>query len=158
MREQGGNMPTYKLSRRQLLLASGVGVGLAALPRAAWATPDEVQQKIIEQFGTGEVKAGRVNVTTPPISENGYSVPLTVEVESPMTDSDFVKRIAVFAEKNPFPNVANFELGPHAGRAKISTRIRMGDSQRIIAVAEMSDGALWSGYAFSIVTLAACIL
>jgi sulfur-oxidizing protein SoxY len=68
-----------------------------------------------------------------------------------------VKRIAVFNERNPQPNVATFELGPRAGRARISTRIRLGDSQRIAAIAEMSDGSLWSGTADLIVTLPACI-
>ena len=147
-----------KLSRRQLLVASTIGVGLATLPRYVWATPDEVQQKLIEQFGNKPVQEGRVKVTVPPISENGFSVPMTVEVESPMSDEDFVKRIGVYAEKNPLPNVANFDFGPQAGLAKVSTRIRMADSQRIIAVAEMSDGSLWSGYTFSIVTLAACVI
>ena len=99
-----------------------------------------------------------MTVELPPISENGYSVPLSVAVESPMTETDHVVRIAVFAEKNPLPDVARFELGPNAGVAHVRTRIRLGDSQRIRAIAEMSDGSLWTGYAFTIVTLAACVL
>lgn len=145
-------------SRRQVLLAGGTGVGLALLPKPAAATTEDVQNKIVEWFGNEPVQEGRVKVTTPPISENGFSVPLSVEVDSPMTLADYVKRIAVYAEHNPLPNVVNFELGPHAGRAKVDTRIRMADSQRIIAVAEMSDGSLWSGYSFSVVTLAACVI
>lgn len=144
--------------RREVLLASGWGIGLALAPGVASATPAEVTAKIAEMFGDKHASEGRVKVTTPPISENGYSVPLTVEVESPMTEQDYVKRIAVFAEKNPYPNVANFDIGPYAGRARVSTRIRMGDSQRILAVAEMSDGSLWTGYSFSVVTLAACVI
>lgn len=146
------------LSRRQVLLTGSAALCLASLPASVLAKPEEVKEKIIEWFGDHTVQEGRVKVTTPPISENGYSVPFTVEVDSPMTANDHVKRIAVYAEKNPLPNVANFELGPHAGLAKISTRIRLGDSQRIVAVAEMSDGSLWSGFSFSVVTLAACVL
>ena len=99
-----------------------------------------------------------MTVEVPPISENGYSVPLSVAVESPMTEADHVVRIAVFAEQNPLPDVARFELGPSAGVAHVRTRIRLGDSQRIRAVAEMNDGSLWTGHAFTIVTLAACVL
>ena len=94
----------------------------------------------------------------PPISENGYSVPLSVEVDSPMTEDDPVVRIAIFSEENPLPDVARFELGPRAGKARIETRIRLGNTQKIRAVAEMNDGALYGTSTFSIVTLAACVL
>jgi sulfur-oxidizing protein SoxY len=93
----------------------------------------------------------------PPLVENGNSVPLTVKVDSPMAPRDFVKTIAVFNERNPQPNVANFHLTPRAGRAAVSTRIRLGDSQNIIAVAQMSDGTFWSGSAELVVTLPACV-
>ena len=99
-----------------------------------------------------------MTLKVPPISENGYSVPLMVEVDSPMTPEDHVLRIALFAEENPLPDIARFELGPRAGRARVQTRIRMGGSQKIRAIAEMSDGSLWGTETFSIVTLAACVV
>ena len=147
-----------KLRRRSVLRGTAGALGLLMAPRLVQAESADVEREIQSLFGDRRAQEGRVTVTIPPISENGYSVPMTVDVESPMTEADHVVRIAVFAEENPLPNVARFELGPDAGMAKIQTRIRMGGSQRIIAVVEMNDGSLWRGHAFSIVTLAACVI
>ena len=74
-----------------------------------------------------------------------------------MTEQDHVRSIQVFSEKNPFPDVARYQLNARSGRARVRTRIRLADSQSIVAVATMSDGSLWSGSAKTIVTLAACV-
>ncbi len=145
------------IDRRTLIKGSAAAVGLLLLPQVSHALPEDVEAEIAELFDTREIQQGKVTVTVPPISENGYSVPFAVDVESPMTEEDHVVRIVVFAEENPQPNVARFELGPRAGKASIKTRIRMGGTQRIRAIAEMNDGSLWTSYAFSIVTLAACV-
>jgi sulfur-oxidizing protein SoxY len=92
----------------------------------------------------------------PPLVENGNTVPMTVSVTSPMTAADHVVSIHVFNEKNPQPNMCNFYLGPHAGRAQVSTRIRLADSQKIVAIAKLSDGSFWSATTDVVVTLAAC--
>ncbi len=150
---------TDALTRRRLLTVAGAAlVTAAAWPVRVFAEPADVEASIKAMFSQREIREGRVTVELPPISENGYSVPLSVAVESPMTETDYVVRIAVFAEKNPLPDVARFELGPSAGIAHVRTRIRLGDSQRIRAVAEMNDGSLWTGHAFTVVTLAACVL
>ncbi len=146
------------LARREFLAAGAAAVGVALLPIGAAAKPPDVEQSIAALFGDRPVNAGRVTLDVPPISENGYSVPLMVEVDSPMSADDHVVRIAIFAEENPLPDVARFELGPRAGLARVQTRIRLGGSQKIRAVAEMSDGSLWGTDTFSIVTLAACIV
>jgi len=147
----------HKLRRRTVLKGAAAAMSYSCLPYV-WAAPEDVDAAIASLFAGRIPQPGRVTVKIPPISENGYSVPLSVKVESPMTRQDHVVRIAVFAEENPIALVASFELGPRAGLANIQSRIRMGDSQRIRAVAEMNDGSLWSGYAFSIVTLAACVI
>jgi sulfur-oxidizing protein SoxY len=89
--------------------------------------------------------------------ENGNAVPVTVEVDSPMTADDHVRRIALYNEKNPQADVVVFHLGPRSGRARVSTRIRLAASQTVVALAETSDGAFWSSKASVVVTLAACI-
>jgi sulfur-oxidizing protein SoxY len=81
---------------------------------------------------------------------------MTVSISDPMTPDDYVRSIHVFNEKNPQPNIGNFFLGPHAGRAQISTRIRLADSQKIVAIARLSDGSFWSVSVDVVVTLAAC--
>ncbi|WP_119388392.1 SoxY-related AACIE arm protein [Taklimakanibacter lacteus] len=107
--------------------------------------------------GNRDVRPGRVKLDVPPLVENGNAVGITVTVESPMSANDHVRRIGLFNEKNPQADIAVFHLGPRAGRARISTRIRLASSQTVMAVAEMSDGSLWFGEAQVIVTLAACI-
>ncbi len=144
--------------RRREFLAHGAALFSVALVPVAAATPGEVELELAGLFGDRPILPGRVTLEIPPISENGYSVPLSVEVESPMTVEDHVTRIVLFAEENPQPNIARFELGPRAGRARVQTRIRLGGSQKVRAIAELSDGSLWSTETFSIVTLAACII
>jgi sulfur-oxidizing protein SoxY len=107
--------------------------------------------------GESAVETGRVVLDIPALVENGNSVPLKVTVESPMTPDDFVRTVAVFNERNPQPNVAVFRLTPRSGRAEVSTRIRLGDSQTIVAIAELSDGRFFSGQAELVVTLPACV-
>ena len=109
----------------------------------------------LQRFAEATRQPGPLDI--PPLVENGNSVPVTVTVESPMTTADFVKSIALFNERNPQPNVAHFHLAPRAGRATVSTRIRLGDSQNIVAIAQMSDGSFWSDSAELIVTLPACV-
>ena len=95
-------------------------------------------------LGEAEARPGKVTLDIPALVENGNAVPLTVSVESPMTADDHVKAIHVFNEKNPQPHVISVALGPRAGRARMSTRIRLADSQQVVAIAEMSDGSFWT--------------
>jgi sulfur-oxidizing protein SoxY len=144
---------TRRTTRREVL-AGGL---LLLCVRPAAATPDAMAAAIRAFTGGRAVTDGGVTLDVPPLVENGNSVPLTVAVESPMTARDFVRTIAIFNEKNPQPDVARFHLGPRAGRAVVSTRIRLADSQRLTAIAEMSDGTLRQARADVIVTLAACL-
>ena len=144
---------TGPTSRREVL----TGGLLLLCVRPAGATPDAMAAAIRAFTGGRAIADGGVTLDVPPLVENGNSVPLTVAVESPMTARDFVRTIAIFNEKNPQPDVARFHLGPRAGRAVVSTRIRLADSQRLTAIAEMSDGTLRQARADVIVTLAACL-
>jgi sulfur-oxidizing protein SoxY len=107
-------------------------------------------------IGESTVSHGKVKLELPPIVENGNTVPLTVSVESPMTETDHVASIHIFNQKNPQPYVVAFYLGPRAGRAAASIRIRLADSQQVVAIARLSDGSFWAESADVIVTLAAC--
>lgn len=148
-------------SRRQVLAAvailpsAGLLSGLAIRP--AQATPAAMEAAIRAFVGEAQVRPGRVVLDLPPLVENGNAVPVTVSVESPMTPSDFVKSVAIFNEKNPHADVAVFHLGPRSGKATVSTRIRLADSQNVTAIAQLSDGSFWSTSLEVIVTLAACV-
>jgi sulfur-oxidizing protein SoxY len=147
------------MDRRRFLAGTAAATAaVVVLPLApAAATPDAMAEAIRKVVGSATLTEGRVKLEVPPLVENGSTVPLTVSVDSPMTTADHVKAIHVFNEKNPQPDVFSVRLGPRNGKAIVGTRIKLGDSQRIIAIAETSDGRFWSGGADVIVTLAACL-
>jgi sulfur-oxidizing protein SoxY len=147
--------PTATATRRQFLAAAGVGLALAVRP--AEATPASMKQAIRQVVGEARVKPGKIKLDLPPLVENGNSVAMSVTVDSPMTAKDHVKAIHVFTEKNPQPNIISVQLGPRAGKAEIQTRVRLADTQSVVAICEMSDGSFWSDTVDVIITLGACL-
>jgi sulfur-oxidizing protein SoxY len=143
-------------TRREFLALAGSAAMLAVTVRPLEATPASMAAAIRNVVGGEPVKTGKVKLDIPPLVENGNTVPMTVSVASPMAPEDHVKSIHVFNEKNPQPNIGNFHLSPQAGRAQISTRIRLADSQKVVAIARLSDGTFWSASVDVVVTLAAC--
>ena len=151
-----------RTTRRQFLVLAAA----AALPATAKAQLDPnmlanrkaaFQAALKNIVGDAKVTHGRVKLTLPPLIDNGNSVPLSVVVESPMTEADHVKAIHVHTEKNPLPDVVSIALGPRAGRATFATRVRLADTQTVTAIAQTSDGAFWSDTAEVVVTLSACL-
>jgi sulfur-oxidizing protein SoxY len=143
---------------RGSLLAGAVGILVLPLGSVAEAAPEDMAEAMAEALGKdAPIKPGRIKIELPQLAENGNSVPLKIAVESPMSAADHVKTIFIFSERNPVPNVVRFHLGPRSGAARVQTSIRLAGTQRITAVARMSDGSLWSGGADVIVTQAACL-
>ena len=138
------------MKRRELLVAGT----LLALVRPASATPAEMAAAINTFTGGIKLQTGKVKFDIAQLIDNGNAVPVTVSVDGP---ADKVRAIAIFTERNPQTDVAVFTLGPRAGKAEVSTRIRLATSQRLMAVARMSDGSYWSHSVDVIVALAACI-
>src|SRR5262249_3894413 len=141
---------------RNVLAALG-GAGAALIVRPARATPDSMKAAIRTVVGEATVKPGKIKLELPPLVENGNTVAMTVSVDSPMTAKDYVKAIHVVTEKNPQPNVISVKLGPSAGKAEIATRIRLADTQQVVAICELSDGSFWSDKMDVIITLGACL-
>jgi sulfur-oxidizing protein SoxY len=135
--------------------------GLAAAPllpvRQARAAIESLAPVIGKITGGAPVREGRVRLEVPRLADNGHSVPLAVSVESPMTAADHVRSITLLSERNPRPVMATFHLGPKSGRAEVVTRVRLNGSQRLLAVAQLSDGSFWSGTAEVEVTESACL-
>ena len=142
-------------TRRQFLSLAAGAIPIVTL-RPLDATPAMLNTAIRNVVGEAPVHTGKVKLDIPTLVENGNTVPMTVRVQSPMTANEYVKSIHVFNEKNPQPNIGNFYIGPWAGRAQVSTRIRLADSQKVVAIAHLSDGTFWSASANVVVTLAAC--
>lgn len=145
------------MRRRSLLLASS-GVAASVLwVRTATATPEAMQAAVLRFTGGAELHTGRISLDISPLVENGNTVPVTLAVASPMTAADHVRRLALFTERNPQPEVAVFHLSPAMGRAQVSTRMRLATSQTVVALAELSDGSCWQQRIEVVVTLAACV-
>jgi sulfur-oxidizing protein SoxY len=146
-------MPT----RREMLNAGAAfaGVSLFNLRLARAAT--QLEDAIREKTGGAPLEKGRITLGIPQVAENGLSVFTTVAVESPMTPQDHVRAIHLFSEKNPIAHIVTFRIGPRAGHARISTNIRLAASQRVTAIAEMSDGRFFADERGVVVTIAACI-
>lgn len=151
-------MPT---TRRQFLSIAGGATVAGTIPivtlRPLEATPAMLSTAIRNVVGEAQIRAGKIKLDIPPLVENGNTVPITVHVTSPMSAADHVLAVTVLNEKNPQRDVITCRLGPRAGRADVSTRIRLATSQQLVAIAQMSDGSFWSDSVDVIVTLAACI-
>ena len=146
------------ISRRTMLCQLGAaGLLLALWPAVPWATPEAVQQAIRQRIGDREPQPGGMTLTLPKIAETGNSVPLTVTVDSLMSAEDHVLRIHLFVPGNPEPVASTYHLGVRAGKAQISTQIRLARTQTVLALAEMSDGSVRSDAASIVVTLGACV-
>jgi sulfur-oxidizing protein SoxY len=154
---RAGRLPTRRDALKSVG-ALGVAPALAAITvERVSATPADMQAAIAKVIGDAKLNAGRVKIEIPPLVENGNTVPCTVNVDSPMTSADHVKSVHVFNEKNPQANVISARLGPRAGRASISTRIRLSDTQTVVAIAELSDGSFWTDSVSVMITLGACL-
>ncbi len=145
-----------KVTRREVLHYAAMGTALLVV-RPAEATPQDMQEAIRKIVGGARITPGRMQLSIAPLSENGNTVPCTVTVESAMTAQDHVKAIHLFNEKNPQPIVISIHLGPRAGKASVSTRIRLSETQTVTAIAQMSDGSFRSHSANVIVTQGACL-
>ena len=117
-------------------------------------TPQGALQSILKG---AQMRRGRVRLELPSAAENGHSVPMTVRVDSPMSEADHVRRIDLVSEKNPVPLMATFFLGPHMGRADVESRVRLNGTQRVTALAQLSDGSFWFDAADIAVNESACL-
>jgi sulfur-oxidizing protein SoxY len=142
-------------TRRRLLRASGAAFVLLQC-RPAIATPENMAAAIKLAYGDRRIMPGHVKIDIPQIAENGNVVPISIQVASPMSADDYVKQIRLFSEHNPLPDIVEFELGPHNGKAQVSTRIRLAKSQIVLAVATLNDDTLWSAQAIVEVTVSGC--
>ena len=142
------------MKRRDFLAGAA---GALALPSAALAQVDPLDPLVWVVTNGAPVRKGKVTLTLPQLADNGNSVPIRITVDSPMTAENHVKSIHLYSERNPVRNMANFYLGPRAGKAEVNSRVRLAGSQRVTAVAKLSDGSFWYDAAPIVVTLSACL-
>jgi sulfur-oxidizing protein SoxY len=144
-------------SRRDTLKVGAAGaMALILAPRLAVATPATVEAEIRKLYGEKKPGEGKVKLDVPQIAENGLVVPINIEVESAMTDKDFVKAVHVWADGNPSPGVLSYMFSPESGKASASARMRLATTQNILCIAEMSDGTLYTAKTQVKVTIGGC--
>ena len=140
------------LLTRRTAMAAIAGVIVA---RNAAATPEQTKDWLAAQ-AKGTPKEGKITLKAPEIAENGNAVPVTVSVESEMSEKSFVKAIYIAADGNPFPAVATYEFTPLAGKAEVQLRVRLAQTERLVVVAEMNDGTLYTASREIKVTIGGC--
>ncbi|BCB20199.1 thiosulfate oxidation carrier protein SoxY [Bosea sp. ANAM02] len=146
-----------RLSRRDAVKAAAMAFAAAAIaPRLAFADEKAVAAEIKKLYGDKTMAQGKIKLDVPEIAENGLVVPVNVEVESPMTEADYVKAVHVFADGNPQPGIVSYQFTPACGKASAATRMRLAQTQDIICIAEMSNGDLYSARANVKVTIGGC--
>lgn len=150
-------MNTLKAATRRQSVAMGLGaLGIALVPTRAWADVAAVDAEIKKLIGDKKPMEGKIKLDVPQIAENGLVVPVSVDVESPMSEADYVKAIHVFADGNPLPGILSATFTPQSGKAALSARMRLAQTQNVIALAEMSDGKLYTAKAQVKVTIGGC--
>ena len=118
---------------------------------------ERLPTRLIKKFTGGKTPAeGKVKLDLPEIAENGNTVPMTVTVESPMTEQSHVTDVLIVADGNPRAGVATFHFSPASGVAEANTRIRLAATQNIIAVAKMNDGSFFTASKQVKVTIGGC--
>jgi len=136
--------------------AAAAAVAMWVGPVLAQSKPADVQALLKILMGDAKPGEGGVSIQLPDIAENGNTVPYGVTVESPMTETDFVKAVHILAPANPLPQVSSFFFTPQSGRAAVSGRMRLAQTQEVLAVAEMSDGTFSTGRRPVKVTVGGC--
>jgi sulfur-oxidizing protein SoxY len=148
------------LTRREILMAGGVGsaaLASAFFSPASARAQDDIAEFVKRQTGRVATVSDRLHLIMPGVFPTGYTVPMDLRVDSPMTEDDHVKRIRVFAPENPLIDVASFNFVPQRSVARVSTRIRLAKPQFVVAFAEMSDGTLLMAKTYVDVATNGCI-
>lgn len=151
------NLKPVETTRRETLALAAIA-GLAAFlaPKMVFADEAAVAAEIKKLYGDKKLESGKIKLDVPEIAENGLVVPINVDVESPMTEQDYVKAVHVFADGNPLPGVVTYRFTPACGKASASTRMRLAQTQNIVCIAEMSNGNLHMAKANIKVTIGGC--
>jgi sulfur-oxidizing protein SoxY len=146
----------FRVNRRNLF-ALGGGALMAPMWGGASLAAKNDSQELVNKFTGGKAATeGRVRLDLPEIAENGNTVPMTIEVDSPMTDASYVRDVLVVSEGNPRGGIATFHFSPASGAAEVNTRIRLAETQNVIVIARMNDGSLFKASKQVKVTIGGC--
>jgi len=150
--------PSISMSRRTLLSSMGALAlfGMDSFFSYTWASIELDQT--LEELLVNKISEDSPSIilNLPNLVYDGSRVPFSIEVKSPMTETNYVRQVHVLAEHNPFPRIATFHFTPLSGKAFARTRIRLSKSQHVIAVAELNDGSILTARKWIEITLNGC--
>jgi sulfur-oxidizing protein SoxY len=146
-----------KVSRRRLLQGGGALAAAALLPEAVAQTAPQMIPPLAAFLAGRSPRWERLRLELPALADNGQAVAMRLSMPGPFAPGPTVQAIHLFSEINPVSDMAVFEFRVPRDRVEIDTRVRLAGSQRVAAVAVMSDGGLYAAAAEVIVTLAACL-
>ena len=146
---------SLRLTRRGALSGALGAIAATLAARQALATPDSAREWL-GSLAKGTPQDSKITLKAPEIAENGMAVPLTVSVDSDMSEKSYVKALYIAADGNPNPQVAIYEFTPLAGKAEVSLRVKLSQTQNFVAVAEMNDGSLYKASREVKVTIGGC--
>jgi sulfur-oxidizing protein SoxY len=140
-------------SAKVAALLASVGM-LPTAAQAAWsqaAFDAKSMADAVKALGGAAPAASKdVTITGPDIAENGAVVPVGCATALPG-----VKRMLLLVEKNPNVLASVFDVGD-AVEANFNTRVKMGQSSNVMAVAVMGDGKVLFAQKEIKVTLGGC--
>ena len=147
-----------KMTRREAIVlgAGGTALTLAGWPSAALADAKAAADEVAKFTGGKAAEKGNITIELPEIAENGNTVPMTVSVESPMTEQSYVTEVLVIGDGNPRAGMATFHFSPLSGVAEANTRVRLAATQNITAIAKMNDGSFYTVSKQVKVTIGGC--
>lgn len=143
---------------RRTMLISGASAGafMAGGGKAAATVLGDGTDIVEDIIGGRTIESFRVRLDAPAVFPNGATVPVRVDVDTPMTKSDHVRRVRLFAPLNPFIEIMDFSFAPNLSLPRVSARIRLSEPQYVMAVAEMNDGAFLLAKSFVEVATNGC--
>ena len=147
---------TVEITRRNALMFGVAGMASVSFGLSAFAKEMTTEESIAAFAGDAKIAEDKISIDAPEIAENGNSVPIEISVESAMEGDDMVEEILVLASGNPNPGVATFKFSALSGEARASTRIRLAQTQEVVAVARMKDGSIHRAKREVKVTIGGC--
>ncbi len=150
------SLPLHRRGLVAIALGSIVAAAWSGWAELAFAAKNDADELIKKFTGGKPATEGRVRLDLPEIAENGAAVPMTVSVESPMTEQSYVRDVLVVADGNPRGGIATFHFSPASGIAEVNTRIRLAETENVIAIAKMNDGSVFKASKQVKVTIGGC--
>ena len=150
------SLPLHRRGLVAIALGSIVSAAWSGWAELAFAAKNDADELIKKFTGGRTATEGRVRLDLPEIAENGAAVPMTVSVESPMTEQSYVSDVLVVADGNPRGGIATFHFSPASGVAEVNTRIRLAETENVIAIAKMNDGSVFKTSKQVKVTIGGC--